>query len=367
MQTFEIALNIGFLILGLVMLSQGSEYFVEAASKLARAAGYSELLIGLTLVAIGTSLPEIVSSSFSIVVGSGDLAMGNILGSCTANLTLVVGLSALFSPLASNALILYRDAKVMILIIAILGISVLDPITPAQIAAHEGLILLVLFIAYILFLFDSRDERESSYQFELFVDFLIRMRFLTTLRGLVRRPPRKSSQPDSTIVEREEGSVRREYGRRFDKDVIVVVLSCTGVILGAQLVVQSAINISFFWGIEEGVIGLTVIALGTSLPEIMVSVNSARKGFGRLLIGNVIGSNIVNVTLGLGFVVLAVPASMELLTAGLLVGLSLFVSLLFYLTIRNDWRVTRREGVLLLLCYIFTQIASISIIQLGGA
>jgi cation:H+ antiporter len=367
LQVFEIVINIGLLVFGLVLLSQGSEYFVEAASKLAKSVGLSELVIGLTIVAVGTSLPEIVSSSLSIAVESGDLALGNILGSCIANLTLVVGLSALYSPLASNTLILYRDSKVMIFIIAVLGFTILDPITPARIVAYEGLILLVLFIVYVLFLFDGRDERESSYQFELFVDYLIRLRFLTTLRGLVRRPiPPKKSQSENVNQETEEPSTPQEQLKGSSKEVIIVILSCTGVIVGAQFVVQSAISISLIWGIEEGVIGLTVIAVGTSLPEIMVSVNSARRGFGRLLIGNVMGSNIVNVTLGIGFVVLIVPAFVNILTVGLLVGLTLLISVIFYYTIKTGWRVTRREGVLLLICYILTQIVYISILQFGG-
>jgi cation:H+ antiporter len=361
-------LNIGILVVGLIILSQGSEYFVETASKLAKSAGVSELFIGLTLVAIGTSLPEIVSSYLANAVGSADLAFGNILGSCIANLTLVIGLSALLSPLASNAIILGRDAKVMIFIIVILGFFVFDPITPARILAYEGVILLLLFIAYTLFLYDGRDERETSYQFEMFVKYLIRLRFLTTLRGVFRRP----ISPESTMQEPSDqesvtNSVVQEHYEQPWKDLAAILLSGAGVILGAQLVIQGAIYLSFFWGIGEGVIGLTVIAVGTSLPEIMVSVNSARRGFGRLLIGNVIGSNIVNVTLGVGFAVLIVPASIELQTAGLLVGLSLLSSVLFYLVIKNDWRVTRREGVLLLISYIATQIAAISIMQFGGA
>ena len=361
-----ILLNIGLLALGLIMLSQGSEYFVEAASKLARAAGVSELFIGLTLVAIGTSLPEIVSSSLAIAVGSADLAVGNILGSCVANLTLVVGLSAIFAPLASNAVILDRDTKIMIFIILFLGFALFDPFTPAQITAYEGIILLLLFITYILFLYDSRDECETCYQFEVFVDFLIRLRFLTTLRGLARRPsPHEAVIPEYHNQEVDGKSTSQKHANRPYRDIIIVVLAGIFVILGAQIAVQGAVYISLSWGISEGVIGLSVIALGTSLPEIMVSINSARKGFGRLLIGNVIGSNIVNITLGLGFVVLAVPASIDLLTAGLLVGLSFLIAILFYYIIRRDWRVTRREGVVLILCYIFFQITVFSILQLG--
>ncbi len=348
------------------MLSQGSEYFVEAASKLARAAGVSELFIGLTLVAIGTSLPEVVSSSVAIVAGSPDLAFGNILGSFIANLTLVVGLSAIFAPLASNAAILGRDAKVMIFIALFLGFSVLDPITPTRISAYEGIIFLLLFVTYVLFLYDNRNECETCYQFEVFVDYLIRLRFLTTLRGLARRPlPQETTKTELNSQEEDGELILKKERSQPLREAMIVVLSCVSVVVGAQFVIQGAVNISFLWGISDGVIGLTVVAVGTSLPEIMVSVNSARRGFGRLLIGNVIGSNIVNITLGLGFAVLFVSASIDLYTAALLVGLSLLISILFYSIIRRDWRVTRREGVLLLFCYGVSQIVFVSIVQLG--
>ncbi|UCE08995.1 MAG: calcium/sodium antiporter [Candidatus Thorarchaeota archaeon] len=367
MQSLAAIFNVGLLALGLIMLSQGSEYFVETASKLARSAGISELFIGLTLVAVGTSLPEIVSSSLAVVAGSAYLAFGNVLGSYIANLTLVIGLSAVLAPLASNAALLGRDSKVMIFILLFLGFSMFDPVTPAQIVAYEGVVLLLLFVAYVLFLYDNRDECETCYQFEVFVDYLIRLRFLTTLQGLARKShATKSKVVDSNHEEEHDESAQQKQLVRPYRDSMIVILSCLGVVVGAQFVIQGATHLSLFWGVNEGLIGLTVVALGTSLPEIMVSVNSARKGFGRLLIGNVIGSNIINITLGLGIGVLAVSVSIDMLTAGLLMGLSLAISTLFYFVIKVDWRVTRREGVLLILCYVFAQIAVFSILQLGG-
>lgn len=367
MQVLGALANIGLLLIGLVMLSQGSEYFVESASKLARSFGVSELFIGLTLVAIGTSLPEIVSSSAAVAFGSPDLAIGNILGSHIANLTLVVGLSAVFAPLASNAVVLERDAKVMILIVLFLGFSMFDPITPGSIVAYEGIILLLLFVVYILFLYEGRSECETCYQFHVFVDYLIRLRFLTTVRGLARKPtPRNSSVLEASVQETESAQNLNQSRHGLRRDMLIIPISALFVVAGAQFVIQGATYISYAWGISEGVIGLTVIALGTSLPEIMVSVNSARKGFGRLLIGNVIGSNIVNITLGFGFVVLLVPAAIELLTGAMLIGLSLLISAIFYYIIKKDWRVTKREGVFLLVAYVISQILLATILQLGA-
>ncbi len=342
-------------ILGLVLLIYGSDVFVESASKLARNLGVSELFIGLTIVAIGTSLPEIVASSTAVLAGKPQLAFTNIIGSTLVNLTLIIGISAIVSPLASNAVVIDRDAKVMLFILSSLVVFVFDPFTPGIIAAYEAVILLVLFIAYLSFLFTRREECESCYQFHVFVDYLIRFQFLTSLRGLIARPRGKSDS------ESHEDDVQDEQSKIESlKTPFSVVISALFIMLGAQLVVSGSDFITLTWGIQEGVIGLVIVALGTSLPELTVSVNSAKRGFGRLLIGNVIGSNIVNITLGLGLVSLFVPTVVLLVLGNIvLIFFSLAVALIFFYVIRRDWRVTRNEGIILIMLFILAQIITI--------
>lgn len=362
MQLFVVALHLVVFVLGLVLLIYGSEYFVESASRIAKGMGVSELFIGLTIVAIGTSLPEIVSSTAAVLAGKSSLALSNVLGSYIANISLIVGFSAVIAPIAANAIVIERDAKIMILISFVLGISIFDPLTPGVIVLWEAVILLVLFVAYISFLYYGREECETCYQFFFFVEYLIRLRFMTTLRGLRGRP--KARQKED---EEQEGTGQEERVGVTARDALVVLVAAAFIAVGAQLVVVGADFMTLAWGIQEGVVGVTMLAIGTSLPELTVSLNSVKKGFGRLLIGNVIGSNIVNVTLGLGLITLFVPASVGVsLGTVTLLGFTLGMGILFFAIIRKKWRVTRASGTFLLLMFVMAQIAIVSVTQILG-
>ncbi|MFW9925263.1 MAG: calcium/sodium antiporter [Candidatus Thorarchaeota archaeon] len=358
MQLVYFVLNFGMFMLGLALLIYGSDVFVEAASKLALRLGVSELFIGLTIVAIGTSLPEIVSSITAIVAGKSQLAFTNITGSTLVNLTLIIGVSAIISPLASNAVVIDRDAKVMLFILGSLAFFVFDPLSPGMIVFWEAVTLLVLFIAYLSFLFTRREECESCYQFRVFVDYLIRFKFLTSLSGFISSPRGTSREKESD--EQETKRTRFE----FLKSSFVVIVSAFSIVLGAQFVVIGSDFITLTWGIQEGVIGFVIIAIGTSLPELTVSINSAKRGFGRLLIGNVIGSNIVNITLGFGIISLFIPTQILLVIGNIvIIVLTLSIALIFFYIIRRDWRVTRLEGVVLIALFIIAQIFIIYIEQ----
>ena len=363
MQIFVITLHLVAFVLGLILLIYGSEYFVEYASKIAKGVGVSELFIGLTIVAIGTSLPEIVSSSAAVLAGKPSLALSNVLGSYITNISLIVGFSAVIAPIAANAIVIERDAKIMILISFVLAISVLDPLTPGVIVIWEAVILLVLFVAYISFLYYGREECETCYQFFFFVEYLIRLRFMTTLTGL-RDRPKMDRKDDDEKEETEEEEERPEVSAR---NVLVVIGAALFIAVGAQFVVIGADFMTLAWGIQEGVVGVTMLAIGTSLPELTVSLNSVKKGFGRLLIGNVIGSNIINVTLGLGLITLFLPANVGFTLGTLtLIGFTLGMSVLFFGIIRKKWRVTRRSGALLLFMFVIAQITIVAVTQILG-
>jgi cation:H+ antiporter len=363
MQLLVIALNLTLFILGLVLLIFGSEYFVESASRIAQRVGVSELLIGLTIVAVGTSLPEIVSSSTAIVAAKPALALSSVLGSFIANISLIVGISAVIAPVAANAIVIERDAKIMIMIAFVLAIAVFDPLTPGVIVFWEAAILLVLFIAYVTFLYYGREECETCYQFFFFVEYLIRLRFMTTLRGL-RDRPKAGQKQDSQKEESDEENSTSGVGIR---DILVVLGAGLFIAVGAQFVIIGTDFMTSAWGIQEGVVGVTMLAIGTSLPELTVSLNSVKKGFGRMLIGNVIGSNIVNLSLGLGLITLFIPASVGTGVGTLtLIAFTLGMSLLFYGIIRRKWRVTRMSGALLLTMFVLAQIAIVTLTQILG-
>ncbi|TFG07622.1 calcium/sodium antiporter [Candidatus Thorarchaeota archaeon] len=359
MQEITVLLNLGLFAGGLAILVYGSEHLIQAATRLAKTFGVSDLLIGLTIVAIGTSLPEIVSSLTALAAGKADLAFANVAGSSLTNLTLVVGLSALAAPLATNHIVLDRDTKIMTLSFILLAIMVFDPLTPGIITWWEGGILLVLMIAYLSFLHWGREECDTCYQFSIFVDFFIRLRFITSLRGRAPLPRTSRAAQGGSVVssERESEGEPSRIGRQQASDLVIILIAALGVTVGAQWVVSGAEFISLNFGIAESVIGFTLIALGTSLPELTVSLNSARHGFGRLLIGNVVGSNIINITMGLGFANMFFPAATaNLFLAAVLLLLMLGIAPVFYWIIRKDWRVTRREGFVLTFLY-FTVLA----------
>jgi cation:H+ antiporter len=142
------------------------------------------------------------------------------------------------------------------------------------------------------------------------------------------------------------------------------MISAFAIVFGAQLVVTGSDFLTLSFGIQEGVIGFVIIAIGTSLPELTVSINSAKRGFGRLLIGNVIGSNIVNITLGLGIVSFFIPVQILLIPGNIvMIGLTFSIALVFFYVIRRDWRVTRLEGILLVIMFIFAQMLIIFLEQ----
>jgi cation:H+ antiporter len=359
MQLYLVLVNVGIFTLGLILLIYGSNVFVESASRFAKEKGVSELFIGLTIVAIGTSLPEIVASSVAVIEGYSELAFTSIMGSTLVNMTLIIGVSAVISPLASNAVVIDRDAKIMILILGVFAVTLLDPLTPGAIVFWEAGILLLLFFAYLSFLFTTREECEFCYQLHVFVDYLIRLQFLTSLRGLASGPKQASRISGVDTEELASESIESQ-DRRLLREIILIVLSISFVLLGAQFVISGSEFISYTWGVEQGVIGLMIVALGTSLPELTVSINSAKRGFGRLLIGNVIGSNIVNMTLGLGLISLIIPANIGLHIGNVMIILFVLgIAFAFFYVIRRDWRVTRREGFGLIFLYIIAQIVLI--------
>ena len=356
MQIVEISLNIGLFLFGLLLLVHGSDYLIQAATRLAKSLGVSDLLIGLTIVAVGTSLPEIVASIAAIIVGKSNLAFANIIGSSLTNLTFVVGISAIVAPLATNHIVLDRDTKIMILIVMILGLLLLNPFTWGYLFFPGALVLIIVLIAYLSFLYWGREECDTCYQFHIFVDFFIRLKFLTSIRRSAQSTHRSSSTTIQELEEPLEDKVQSNViSTIVSKDMIIMIISALAIALGAQLVITGAEFISVTWGIADSIIGFTVIALGTSLPEISVSINSARHGFGRLLIGNVVGSNIVNISLGLGLVSLFIPVQIGIFTASLLLAFMLSVTLIFYYVIRKDWRVTRKEGFMLVFIYLIIQ------------
>ena len=364
MQIVDIILNLGLFTGGLALLVRGSDYLIQYATDIAKRFDVSDLLIGLTIVAIGTSLPEVLAAVAALLFGRANLAFSNIIGSSLTNLTLIVGISAIVAPLATNHIILDRDTKIMILTFIIVVIMLLNPLAFGYISIIESMILILLMIAYLSFLYWGRDECDTCYQFHIFVDFFVRMRFLTTIQGKAEPPPTsRRAQKTESVAADEEAEEETRSLLMLKKELAIIAVSLVAVGIGAQWVVTGAEYISLTFGIGESIIGFTIISLGTSLPELSVSINSARHGFGRLLIGNVVGSNIINIAMGLGFAYIFTTAPVQILSSMLQLSLLLLISIIFYYFIRKDWRVTRTEGVFLIVLYLVVQAILIGAVQ----
>ncbi|MDC1529601.1 calcium/sodium antiporter [Gammaproteobacteria bacterium] len=297
-------------IAGLCILYFGGETLVRGAVALASRLGLSSLAIGLTVVAFGTSAPELAVSLNAAMNNASDISLGNVIGSNIANIGLILGLSAVISPLVVQAKIIRMDAPIMITSMLLAVVFLLDN----QISRLEGLILATALIAYIAFTFlQARKEPE-----------LVQEEYL---QGI----------PQSR--------------GRLAIDLGLIFLGLGLLIAGGKLLVMAAVSIALLFGMSEAVIGLTIVALGTSLPELTATLVAARRGYGDIAIGNIIGSNIFNVLGILGITALITPLQTgNILWADIIC--MVLLCLLTYLFLFSRSKVERYEGILLVLLYI---------------
>ena len=296
-------------ITGLCILYFGGETLLRGAVALASRFGLSSLAIGLTVVAFGTSAPELAVSLNAALNNASDIALGNVIGSNIANLGLILGLSAVISPLLVQAKIIRLDALIMLASVLLFAVFLLDN----QIGRLEGIILSTGLLAYIAFTFiQARKEPE-----------VIQEEFLQ--------------------------GVPKTRGR-LTIDLGLVILGLGLLILGGKLLVLAAVTIALQLGMSEAVIGLTIVALGTSLPELTATLVAARRGYGDIAIGNIIGSNIFNMLGILGITTLVTPLESGNILWGDILCMTL-LSLLTYLFLFTLGKLERSEGVILVLMY----------------
>lgn len=264
----NILLNLLFLIIGMVFLIKGADFFVEGASNVAKALKIPSLIIGLTLVSIGTSLPELSVSVNSALQNSSDMSFGNVVGSNIFNVLVVIGASALFTPMMVSKTIKKFDIPVVIGLYLVLTLFAFI-ITPGAIHFVEGLILLVLFTIYLVFL-------------------------------VIR------SQKEATKEEVEEKPAKKWW-----VNVLFIVLGLAGIIAGGEFVVTTASALAIKLGMSELLVSLTIVAVGTSLPELVTSMVAAKKGENDIAVGNAIGSCLFNISLILGISAMFNPLTIQ--------------------------------------------------------
>ena len=307
---WEIVLCIVLLVVGMALLIKGADWFVEGASSLAKAMKIPSLVIGLTLVSIGTSMPEFSVSLTSSLQGNIDMSFGNVIGSNIFNTFVVIGVSATIVPLVVSKQMQKYDLPILMGIYALLALfSFL--ITPGTIQVWESIILFSLTIIYTIFL-------------------------------ILR----------SKDVKIEEN--KNEKKRKWWFNLILVTLGIAGIIFGGKLVVNNASKLAMAMGMSEMLVGLTIVAIGTSLPELVTSIVAAKKGENDIAVGNAIGSCIFNVILILGFCSILEPYIVNVSNLNTLIDvvIMLISAIVVFLFSLKSKRINRWQGIVMVLIYV---------------
>ena len=302
-------------LVGFVLLYFGAEWLVKGSSSLARSLGLTPIVIGLTVVAFGTSAPELVVSLISSIQGKSMIAVGNVVGSNICNIALVLGLSAVFNPIKSDPSVVRRDIPIMLTISVYLLLLTLN----STLGRIEGATLFAGIILYTFFnYYLAKKETTGAADIKSELEEI----------GFVASRP---------------------------KQLLMIVAGIAGVVGGAQIVVDNAVLIMKILGVDEKFIGLTIVAFGTSLPELATSVVAAIRGEMDISIGNLVGSNVFNIMSVLGVASLVQPIAIPggFFESGLWIDylVMIFTSFLPWLMMRKYSTVTRKDGFILLFCY----------------
>jgi len=314
-------LNLAFFVIGFLMLYYGANLLVKGSSSLAQSLNLTPLVIGLTVVAFGTSAPELVISVVSSIKDKSMIAVGNVIGSNICNIALVLGVSALIQPIKGHRSVIRRDIPIMLGIsLYLLLISLNSKIGRLEGASLFGGIIVYTLFNYYMAIKESRQEfSDGSVAFESAVKEI-------------------------------------EYVSSRTRQILLIVVGITGVIVGAEILIDSAVIIMKNFGFDEKFIGLTIVALGTSLPELATSVVAALRKEMDISIGNLVGSNVFNImsVLGAASLIRPIPIPGGFIASGLLIDylVMMFISFLPWLMMRNTSTVTRKDGLILLSCYI---------------
>jgi len=308
-------LELLYLIGGLVLTLYAANWLVDGSSSIAKRMDVSDLVIGLTIVALGTSTPELAINIFSAVKGSTDLAIANVIGSNIANILLILGVASIASPLVISSNTTWKEIPFGLLAVIVLGLMAndlwLDKGAEGNfISRTDGMVLLCFLAIFFVYTFE-----------------------------MARKEP---AQTDDVYV------------ISVWKSISLIIIGVIGLFLGGKFLVDGAVGLAEMAGVSERIIGLTIVAIGTSLPELAAAVVAAKKGKTDLAVGNVIGSNILNIFLVLGVTATIKPmpyvASVSNYDLGL-VGLASF--LLFGASfLYTPKKITKREGILFVVLYV---------------
>ena len=282
-------MTLGLFVLGLVLLVAGAEWLVRGASRLAASCGVSPLVVGLTVVAFGTSAPELAVSVSSALAGNPDIAVGNVVGSNILNVLFILGLAALITPLVVAQQLVRLDVPLLIGVSLLMYGLALD----GRVGRLDGLLLFAGVVAYTVFSIVKSRRESAEIQAEYAQEF---------------------------------GAAEPQTRRGILMDLLLIAAGLALLVLGARWLVDGAVAIARHFGLSELIIGLTIVAVGTSLPEVAATVVASLRGERDIAVGNVIGSNLFNILAVLGLTALLAPAGVPVSSAALRLDIPVMIA-----------------------------------------
>lgn len=304
-------LNIILLVVGFIILIKGADIFVDGASSVAGNFKVSKMLIGLTIVSFGTSAPEFAVSVKSLLAGSGDIVLGNVIGSNILNILLILGVSAMFHSLNVKNSTVKKELPITMLITILFSVLLSDGLfdkVSNNFTRSDGIILLLFFLVFIYYL-------------------------ITMMRNKIDDD--QESVPMS-----------------LSKSILFTIIGIVGIVLGSNFVVDSASHLAEAIGVSERMISLTIIALGTSLPELVTSVMATKKGEYDIAIGNVVGSNIFNIGMVVGLPVTLFGGIGKITFSYIDLIVMIVSAILLFLFSFRDYKITKKEGIAFLILFV---------------
>ncbi|MBB1531160.1 calcium/sodium antiporter [TM7 phylum sp. oral taxon 351] len=289
-------INLALLLVGFVFLIKGADIFVDGASDTARKFRVPKMLIGLTIVSFGTSAPELAVSIQSILSGKGDILLGNVIGSNILNILLILGLSALVGTLHVNTATVKKEIPVLILITIAFTVVLSDKIFGLGenlFTRQDGIILLLFFCVFIYYLFGMANRKTGA------ENEVTEKKSVKKETSKTEKVAEAKTEKVAEIKTEKDAEAKKEADEEGEvnlvKAVLMVIFGLVGIVFGSDLVVKGASEIAATFGVSQRIISLTIVALGTSLPELVTSVIATRKGEYDIAIGNIVGSDIFNI------------------------------------------------------------------------
>ena len=304
------------LIIGFALLIKGADVFVEGASSIAKKFNVPSMIIGLTIVAMGTSAPEAAVSITSSLAGQNDMSVANVVGSNFFNILVVLGVSSIIAKLPVQKETIKKDTPFLILVSGLLLIFGIN----LKLGRIEGIALLALFTYFLV----------------------------NTIKSAKMATDSTSSETGETAI-----AIETESSSQISlpKTILLSLVGIVGIVVGGDMVVNSATSIATSFGMSANLVGLTIVAVGTSLPEFVTSIVAIKKGETEIAIGNVIGSNLFNILLVLGLAATINPIAMSM-SAFIDIVFMVLITLLLYMFMKKDNSLVKKQGMILVVLYI---------------